>query len=176
MREKKILELNKKNNTDVKELQQLVAMNEKVELIDVGIEKEKKLHSQQGRVASENSEGAVSGAGSGAGAGVPFAKPSSLSSAGGGVIPSSASLILPSGLCEKFQGKFAVSIGDGSAVLVGPDPSWKGAFVKVGNAVSVVGRRQRWVERVSTEVEVRERDLGSANDRKEWCCRKNRKG
>ncbi|KAH7822247.1 uncharacterized protein MONOS_16087 [Monocercomonoides exilis] len=162
MRKRKILELNEKNNTDVNELQQLVEMKEKAELIDVWIEKEKKLWTQQGGVVSEDSEGA----GSGAGAGVPLATPSSLSSAGGLVIPSSASLILLSGLCEKCQEKFAVCIGDGSDVLVGTETSGKGDVVKVKSGISVVGRRQRSMERVSTEVKVRERDLGSEKDMK----------
>ncbi|KAH7827233.1 uncharacterized protein MONOS_16446 [Monocercomonoides exilis] len=135
MRERKILELSEKYNAEVKELQeQLAEMKEKAEFIDVGTEKEKKRRTQQGGVVSEDSKGA------GAGAGVPLATPFSLSSAGGGVVPSLASLILPLGLCEKFQEKFVVSIGDGSAVMVGPDPSGKGVVVKVGSGVSVVGK------------------------------------
>ncbi|KAH7832391.1 uncharacterized protein MONOS_15610 [Monocercomonoides exilis] len=134
MRERKILELSEKNNAEVKELQeQLVAMKEKAELIYVGIEKEKKLHSQQGRVASECSEGAVSGAG------VSLATPSSLSSTGGGEVQSLALLILKLGLCQKCQEKFAASIRDGSAVVLGPDTSGKGVVVKAGSGVSVVG-------------------------------------
>ncbi|KAH7822744.1 uncharacterized protein MONOS_9056 [Monocercomonoides exilis] len=143
MRERKILELNEKNNTDVKELQQLVAMNEKVELIDVGIEKEKKLHSQQGRVASEYSEGAVSGAG------ISLATPSSLSSAGGGEVQSLALLILKLGLCEKSQEKIAASFECDSTVLVGSETSGKGDVAKVGSGMSVVGRRQLWTNMTS---------------------------
>ncbi|KAH7821845.1 uncharacterized protein MONOS_2815 [Monocercomonoides exilis] len=155
MRERKILQMSEKHIAEVKELQQLVAMNEKVELIDVGIEKEKKLHSQHGRVASECSEGAVSGAG------VSLATPSSLNAPAERVmIPFSSLLILPSGFRKNSNEKLAASIGDCNAVMVGPDPSGKGVVVKVGSGMSVVGRRQRWVERVSTEMEVRERDVG----------------
>eukprot|EP00770_Monocercomonoides_exilis_P003753 MONOS_3734.1-p1 / transcript=MONOS_3734.1 / gene=MONOS_3734 / organism=Monocercomonoides_exilis_PA203 / gene_product=unspecified product / transcript_product=unspecified product / location=Mono_scaffold00091:15817-16617(+) / protein_length=267 / sequence_SO=supercontig / SO=protein_coding / is_pseudo=false len=140
MWERKILELSEKNNEEVKELQeQLVAMKEKAALIDVGIEKEKKRRTQQGGVVSEDSEGTGSGADSGAGAGVPLATPSSLSSAGGVVIPSSASLILPSGLCEKCQEKLSEIINDGSAVMLGPDLNGKGVVAKVWRGVSVVG-------------------------------------
>ncbi|KAH7814776.1 uncharacterized protein MONOS_10266c1 [Monocercomonoides exilis] len=58
----------------------------------------------------------------------------------GQIILSKASLILPSGLCEKCQEKFAASIGDGSIVVVGPDPSRKGVVAKARSGVSIVSK------------------------------------
>ncbi|KAH7815051.1 uncharacterized protein MONOS_11901 [Monocercomonoides exilis] len=56
MQQRKILELSEKYNTKVKEVkdlqEQLVAIKEKVELTDVGIEKVKKQQKQQSGVVS----------------------------------------------------------------------------------------------------------------------------
>ncbi|KAH7816538.1 uncharacterized protein MONOS_4914 [Monocercomonoides exilis] len=83
----KILERSWKHNAEVKELQeQLAEMKEKAGLIGVRIEKEKKRRTQQVGAESKDSEGT----GAVAGAGVPLVTLSSLSSAGGGVVPYSA--------------------------------------------------------------------------------------
>ncbi|KAH7817871.1 uncharacterized protein MONOS_16393 [Monocercomonoides exilis] len=88
-------------------------MKEKAELIDVGIEKEKKRRTQQGGVVSEDSEGA------GSGAGASLATPSSLSSAGGGEVQSSVSVILLQGLQDINGNEVVVIVGDKVNVVGG---------------------------------------------------------
>ncbi|KAH7831673.1 uncharacterized protein MONOS_11844 [Monocercomonoides exilis] len=139
MNQRKILELNEKNNTDVKEQQQLVEMKEKVELIFT------------------------------------LAIFFSFISAEGVMVPSTVSLILPSGLCEKCQEKFAASIGDGSAVMLGPDLNGKGVVAKVWRGVSVArkinsgggggcGRADATVQQKTNETENENEDADGTSE------------
>ncbi|KAH7819336.1 uncharacterized protein MONOS_14965 [Monocercomonoides exilis] len=98
-------------------VEELVAMKKKTELIDEGIEKEKKLRTQQSGVVSGDRAVFVCGR----------------------MVPSSAKLILPSELHEKFQEKFSASIGDRDTVMIGLDERKKELSVKVESGASVEG-------------------------------------
>ncbi|KAH7823651.1 uncharacterized protein MONOS_12347 [Monocercomonoides exilis] len=141
MRERKILELSEEHNPKVKEVkEQLLAMKENVELTNVGIVKVKKQQMQQSGVVNVDDKRTT------VVLVVTLTTPSLNAPAERVMIPFSSLLILPSGFRKNSNEKLAASIGDCNAVMVGPDPSGKGVVVKVGSGMSVVGRRQRWVE------------------------------
>ncbi|KAH7820978.1 uncharacterized protein MONOS_14796 [Monocercomonoides exilis] len=112
---------------------QLVAMKKKTQLIDVGIEKEKKLRTQQCWVVNGDSTGSLVSSMS------LFASSSLPVFVCGRIVPSSAKLILTSKLHKKFQEKFSCSIGDRGTVMIGPDERKKELSVKEKSGASVEG-------------------------------------